>query len=97
MNSVSNNSSQNDVKIIIKYMTSLRHQVGHNQQQVTFKIGSTLEDVADWLSSNYGLSLPNSQIITVLNGRGWMQHSMKMQTQIKENDVICLIPPISGG
>ena len=90
-------SEDNNLRITIRYMADLRNKVGHSQQELTFKKGSTLSDVSDRLNDKYNLGLPNPQIMTILNGKGWLQYPMKMRTSINEEDVISLFPPISGG
>ena len=78
-------------------MVNLRERTGKRQEQVNFPQESTLQDVAEWLNERYALSLPNPQIMTLLNGRGWEQFPQKLSTEIQDGDVICLFPPISGG
>ena len=88
---------ESKVNIQIKYMVSLRDRTGISQEQVRFSQGSTLQDVATWLNARYEFSLPNPGIMAILNGRGWEQLPLKWATEIREGDVICLFPPISGG
>ena len=85
------------VNIQIKYLVTLRERTGKRQEQVSFPQGSTLQNVAEWLNEQYALSLPDPQIMAILNGRGWEQYSQKWSTEIQEGDAICLFPPISGG
>jgi len=86
-----------NVKVQIKYLSALRDRTERRQEEVSFPPGTTLQDVAEWLSQRYGLSLPNPQVMATLNGRGWEQFPSKLSTEIKEGDVICLFPPIAGG
>jgi len=86
-----------DVRIQIKYLAALRDRTGRRQEKVSFPSGATLQDVAEWLNGQYDLSLPNPQVMAILNGRGWEQFPSKLATEIKEGDVICLFPPIAGG
>lgn len=88
---------EDTITIQIKYLVTLRDRAGKRQEQVSFHQGSTLQTVAKWLDEHYGLSLPDPQIMTILNGRGWDQYAEKWGTEIQEGDVICLFPPISGG
>jgi len=78
-------------------MVNLKDRTGKRQEQVSFPQGSTLQNVAKWLNTRYALSLPNPQIMAILNGRGWEQFPQKLSTKIQDGDVICLFPPISGG
>ena len=64
---------------------------------MSFPPTATLQDVVEWLNGQYGLSLPNPQVMAILNGSGWEQLPSKLATGIEEGDVICLFPPIAGG
>jgi len=86
-----------DVCVQIKYLAALRDRTGCRQEKVSFPPTATLQDVVEWLNRRYGLSLPNPQVMAVLNGRGWGQFPSKLATEIEEGDVICLFPPIAGG
>ena len=92
-----NDTLETDVNIQITYLVNLRDRTGKRQEQVSFSQGSTLQDVAEWLNGRYGLVLPDPQIMTISNGRGWDQYPQKWLTEIRNGDVICLFPPISGG
>lgn len=85
------------VKVQVKYLSALRDQTGRGQEEVSFPPGATLRDVAEWLNKRYALSLPNPHLMATLNGRGWEQFLLKLSTEIKEGDIICLFPPIAGG
>ncbi len=97
MNSMSKNESKDSVKISIKYLVTIRDSTGRSREEVGFSKGCVLKDVVDWLNGRYDLSLPNPQVMAILNGRGWQQLPAKMATEIKDGDVICLFPPIAGG
>jgi len=86
-----------NVHIQIKYLAALRDRTGQRQEEVSFPVGATLRDVAEWLHGQYGLSLPNPQVMAILNGKGWEQLPSQLSTEIKEGDMICLFPPIAGG
>ena len=88
---------ETSVKVRIKYLAALRDQTGRRQEEVSFALGATLQDVAGWLNAQYDLSLPNPQVMATLNGSGWNQFPLKLSTEIKEGDIICLFPPIAGG
>ncbi len=86
-----------NIKLQIKYLAALRDRTGRRQEEVSFPQGTTLQDVAEWLNGQYDLSLPNPQVMATLNGSGWNQFSLKLATEIREGDIICLFPPIAGG
>ena len=85
------------VIVQIKYLVNLREHTGKSQEKISFPQGATLRDVAEWLNAHYNLSLPNPQIMAILNGKGWEQFPLKLDTKLQEEDVICLFPPVSGG
>lgn len=97
MNSSQMQSSEANIKVQIKYLVTIRDRTGRRQEEISFPLGSVLRDVAEWLNKRYALSLPNREIMATLNGRGWNQFPLKLSTEIKEGDTICLLPPISGG
>jgi MoaD family protein len=86
-----------NVKVKIKYLAALRDRTGRRQEEISFPPSTTLQDVAEWLNQRYTLSLPNPQVMVTLNGRGWEQFPLKLSTEIKGGDIICLFPPIAGG
>ena len=86
-----------NVNVQIKYLGALRDRTGRRREEVSFPPGTTLRDVAEWLNKRYALSLPNAQVMATLNGRGWEQFPLKLSTETKEGDIICLFPPIAGG
>lgn len=83
--------------IQVKYLSAIRDRTGRRSEDVDLLPGATLEDLADWLNERYGLTVPGPGIMAVLNGRGWGQYPSKLGTEIREGDVVCLFPPISGG
>ncbi len=97
MNFKSKDGSEEGVKISIKYLVTVRDSTGRSREEVSFSKGSVLKDVVDWLNGRYDLSLPDPQVMAILNGRGWQQLPSKMATEIKDGDEICLFPPIAGG
>ena len=86
-----------EVKVVIKYLVTVKDKTGRGQEEVSFPEGSVLKDVVDWLDKQYALSLPDPHIMAILNGKGWEQLPLKLSTALQEGDVICLFPPIAGG
>lgn len=86
-----------NIKVQIKYIALIRDKTGRRQEEVSFPQGTILKDVIEWLNDYYTLNLPNSQVMGILNGRGWEQLPSKLSTEIKGGDVILLLPPICGG
>jgi MoaD family protein len=86
-----------EVKVVIKYLVTVKERTGRSQEEVSFPEGSVLSDVVDWLKKRYSLSLPDPNIMAILNGRGWEQLPLKLSTGLREGDVVALFPPIAGG
>lgn len=91
------NASPTDVRIEIKYMVSLREQAGRREEQVDFPPSTTLGDLAAWLRAERDIALPDPQIMTTLNGKGWQQFPEQLDTELQPGDVVCLFPLLSGG
>jgi molybdopterin converting factor small subunit len=89
--------SKTGIRVLIKYLISIREKTGCRQEEVNFPEESNLKEVVDWLNERYSLSLPHPHIITTLNGRGWNQFPERLLTKLKDGDTICLFPPLSGG
>jgi molybdopterin converting factor small subunit len=90
-------NSMSDVKIVIKYLVTVKNMTGHSKEEVSFSGGSKLQNVVDWLKERYAISLPDPRIMAILNGKGWEQLPLKLSTVLNEGDIICLFPPIAGG
>ena len=88
---------KDNVRVQVKYLAVLRDRTGRRKEEISLPAGATLRDVAEWLHERYALSLPNPQVTAILNGTGWGQCPLKLSTEIREGDVICLFPPIAGG
>lgn len=91
------NKMDASVSLQIKYLSSIRDITKLRSETVSFPSGATLQHVTDWLKTKYDLSVPNRGIMATLNGRGWTQFDRQIETEVKDGDVICLFPPVSGG
>ena len=85
------------IQVHIKYLAAVRSLTGRVQEEIILASGSTLSDVANWLSQRYSLPVPSPQVMAILNGQGWEQLPLKLSTEVHDGDVICLFPPIAGG
>jgi MoaD family protein len=85
------------VKVKMKYLVSVRDKTGRSEEEAEFPAGSTLRNVSGWLMEHYGLAVPGPHVMAILNGRGWGQHPLKLNTPLKDGDAISLFPPIAGG
>jgi molybdopterin converting factor small subunit len=94
---MSDTEVKHTVKIRLKYLVSVRDKTGRSDEEAEFPAGSTLRNLAGWLLERYGLSVPGPNVMAILNGRGWGQHPLKMDTPLNNGDAISLFPPIAGG
>jgi molybdopterin converting factor small subunit len=85
------------MKLHMKYLVTARDRTGKREEVVSLPAGSTLRDLSEWLQHTYGLKVPDSLLMATLNGKGWNQYPEALSTILKEDDTVCLFPPISGG
>lgn len=85
------------VKVRLRYLVSVRDTTGLSDEEAAFPAGSTLGNLAAWLMERYGLAVPGPHVMAILNGRGWGQHPLRMDTPLKDGDAVSLFPPIAGG
>lgn len=85
------------VNIHVKYLSAIRDKVGHRDETASFPQGTTLQDLQTWLNNLYSLSVPDPRIMLTLNDKGWGQLPEDLSTELKDGDVICIFPIISGG
>jgi molybdopterin converting factor small subunit len=90
-------SSTSKVTVTIKYLVNFSEKAGRREEDVGFPMGSTLVDVIRYLKETRNIILPRSDILALLNGRGWDQYPHKWNTPVINGDIILLFPPISGG
>jgi molybdopterin converting factor small subunit len=74
------------MKVTVKLFATLR-EYGDNQKVMDFPEGTSVLDVVKQLE------LPKDDVaIIMINGR----HA-KLETELKEEDVLALFPPVGGG
>jgi MoaD family protein len=86
-----------ELKIRIKYLSALRDKTRKRLDELELPAGSRLSDLAGWLARTYGLAVPGPQLLSTLNGRGWMQLSDGLATELADGDEVALFPLVSGG
>jgi len=86
-----------DVKVRIKYLSALRDTTHRRLDELELPAGSSLQDVAGWLATSYGLTVPGPALISTLNGRGWTQLPESLATEIHDGDEVAIFPLVSGG
>lgn len=87
----------NTLKITVKYLSVLRERAGRSAEVFCLPDGSVLHDVTDRIAAQHGIRLPDPHVMLILNGKGFSQHPKKLQTRLKNDDTILLLPPVSGG
>jgi molybdopterin converting factor small subunit len=85
------------MKLIMKYLVSVRDMTGKRSEEIDFSRGSTLQDIARWLSENYEIHIPDPLLMATLNGRGWNQYPEGLATKLNDGDTICIFSLVSGG
>jgi MoaD family protein len=86
-----------DLRVRIKYLSSLRDTTGQHMEHATLSDGSTLREAALWLKERHELTVPSPRVMAVLNGTGWNQLPQGLATELHDGDEIALFPPIAGG
>lgn len=84
-------------RVLVKFLASVKDQVGKGTEEFEMPDGSTLSDLAVKLQESHQLSLLDPAIMVTLNGRGIRQLPEGLETRLGEGDVILLFPLISGG
>lgn len=85
------------MEVQLKYLSAVREKTGRRQEAISLPGGSTLQDLVDRLNRRYGLSLPASQVMIILDGKGWKQQPRGMATLLREGQVVTLAPLVEGG
>ena len=97
MNMSSKEVTTSKIKVRVKYLSVLRDKADRNEEDVEISEGGTLADIVSYLRGEYGIVLPDPQILLVLNGKGYNQYPEKLETKLKDGDTVLLLPPVSGG
>jgi molybdopterin converting factor small subunit len=84
-------------RVLVKFLASVKDQVGKGMEEFEMPDGSTLSELAVKLQESHRLSLLDPAIMATLNGRGIRQLPEGLETRLGEGDVILLFPLISGG
>jgi molybdopterin synthase sulfur carrier subunit len=98
-------AEESEIKVTIKFFTTLREIVGKREEQLSLPTQATLKDAIAELSRRYGARFtdyalekgeikPPLQIL--INGRN-MGLLQRMETMLKEGDTVAILPPTGGG
>jgi molybdopterin synthase sulfur carrier subunit len=94
------------MKIKVKFFTSLREITGKKVDEIQFQRVITVEEFLSLLSEKYGKKFReyiykrkgkvHSFLSFILNGKN-INNMQGFSTKLKDRDVIAIIPPVGGG
>jgi len=95
------------MKISVRYFFDFARIAGMTEETVDMPPMSTLEQLFETLVSRHGKELRtrifgedcslSAQVAILLNGRTLEKHKELFGHMLSENDVLSVIPPVSGG
>ncbi|WP_299239025.1 molybdopterin converting factor subunit 1 [Sulfurihydrogenibium sp.] len=80
------------MKVKVLYFSQVKDKVGKNEEEVEFE-GKTLKDLVDVLVNKY----PNIEDILKRCMFAVNESYETMDYNLQDNDIIAIIPPVSGG
>jgi molybdopterin synthase subunit MoaD len=80
------------MKVKVLYFSQVKDKVGKNEEEVEFE-GKTLKDLVDVLVNKY----PNIEDILKRSMFAVNESYETMDYNLQDNDIIAIIPPVSGG
>jgi molybdopterin synthase sulfur carrier subunit len=80
------------MKVKVLYFSQVKDKVGKNEEEVEFE-GKTLKDLVDVLVNKY----PNIKDILKRSMFAVNESYETMDYNLQDNDIIAIIPPVSGG
>lgn len=95
------------MKVKVRYFTTLRELAGAGEEELEMKAGSILADLIEEVVLNYGEEAFNylhvrttgkidPSIQFLINGVS-AQSLHGLKTELKEGDIVAIIPPVGGG
>ncbi|MBX0312639.1 MAG: molybdopterin converting factor subunit 1 [Sulfurihydrogenibium sp.] len=80
------------MKVKVLYFSQVKDKVGKNEEEIEFE-GKTLKDLVDVLVNKY----PNIEDILKRSMFAVNESYETMEYNLQDNDIIAIIPPVSGG
>jgi molybdopterin synthase sulfur carrier subunit len=80
------------MKVKVLYFSQVKDKVGKNEEEIEFE-GKTLKDLVDMLVNKY----PNIEDILKRSMFAVNESYETMEYNLQNNDIIAIIPPVSGG
>ncbi|HIH73790.1 MAG TPA: MoaD family protein [Methanosarcina sp.] len=94
------------MKINVKFLASIREIAGAHELQFELSPGGTVRDLLEFLEFHFGAEFKeaagkpfedeNPKIRFLVNGRD-VDFLQGPGTELKEGDLVVLIPPVAGG
>jgi molybdopterin synthase sulfur carrier subunit len=101
-----NNSGRTQMKVEVKFFTSLREITGKKVDEVQLQDIITVEELLTQLSKKYGKEFReylynekgkvHSYLSILVNGKS-TNVLQGLNTELKEGDTIAILPPVGGG
>ncbi|EEP60918.1 molybdopterin converting factor subunit 1 [Sulfurihydrogenibium yellowstonense] len=80
------------MKVKVLYFSQVKDKVGKNEEEIEFE-GKTLKDLVDVLVNKY----PHIEDILKRSMFAVNESYETMDYNLQDNDIIAIIPPVSGG
>jgi molybdopterin synthase sulfur carrier subunit len=80
------------MKVKVLYFSQVKDKIGKNEEEIEFE-GKTLKDLVDVLAKKY----PDIKDILKRSMFAVNESYETMDYNLQDNDIIAIIPPVSGG
>jgi molybdopterin synthase sulfur carrier subunit len=80
------------MKVKVLYFSQVKDKIGKNEEEIEFE-GKTLKDLVNVLVNKY----PNIEDILKRSMFAVNESYETMDHNLQDNDIIAIIPPVSGG
>ena len=94
------------MKVTVKFFTTLREIVGKPQEEIELSEAVTVDELLQKLGEKYGEKFTRyvydekgkvrGYLHFLINGKS-ITTQQGLETKLKENDVLAILPPVGGG
>jgi len=94
------------MKVTVKFFTTLREIVGKPQEQIELSEAITVSELLQRLGERYGekftryvyneKDMVQGHLHFLINGKS-ITTQQGLETKLKENDILAILPPVGGG
>ncbi len=94
------------MKVTVKFFTTLREIVGKQQEQIELSEAVTVNELLQQLGEKYGEKFTRyvynkkgrvrGHLYFLINGKS-ITTQQGLKTELKENDILAILPPVGGG